>query len=323
MIFILDWLSTKFIQYLLLNLAHLKHFELHAAKGAVYLANGTMWENITGSLNTFNFIFYAKLVEVEKTLDTFRSQFWLEKRWFVAYEYDCLFSVPRFSKRDCNVNFQRPIYSTAIDDKIFLDKITILELSEPLIGMKHRFAHVRTLKVNCIVQMETLSSIIDVNRIEHLILSCPALHSLPIMSQLLKMKCLQKLSIITNPFELLIQLREMQFGNIRTLNIDYNFVLVKRYSFKQLFYIFPCVERLHMKSISKANMICMINGFKHLSNASFSLDSLSEIDERNWVAQPGLALDGAWRLTSDNYTCRYEHSHLDVWISKQVSQFHL
>ncbi|CAF1372412.1 unnamed protein product, partial [Rotaria sp. Silwood1] len=51
------------MESLLLNLSRLKHFELHAEKDAIDLANGQRWENISGSLVTFNFLFYVTLPE--------------------------------------------------------------------------------------------------------------------------------------------------------------------------------------------------------------------------------------------------------------------
>lgn len=313
----------KYINYLIVNLSHLKYFELHAEKGAFYLTNGKRWEDVTRGLDTFNFIFYTRLSNIEETLETYRSPFWMKRRWFVTYDNNRLFSVPRFATKYSNGNFQRPRYSTVIDEKILHNNITILELSEPWINIKYYFTQVRTLKVNGSIQFDILLSIIDVDRVEHLILSSPMPPALSNVDRLLTMKGIRKLTILTNPFQLIEQLRGEKFQNIRTLNIDYTFIVVKRYQLKQLFSIFPNVERLRIKSVNKAIMICMIDGFQCLSNASFSFSCLSETDENNWQIRPEQALNGSHRLRNSNYTCRYEHSHVDAWIGEQVSQINV
>ncbi|CAF2877095.1 unnamed protein product [Rotaria sp. Silwood2] len=308
------------IEHVLLILHCLKHFELHAGKQAIDLADGQRWENITGSLVTFNFNFHMALTDVETILDSFRTLFWLEKSWFVAYENDRLFSVPRFANTHCNGNFQRPIHSTVLDDKIFLDNITTLGLSHPLVDMKHYFSHVRILKINDIIKLESLSSIIDVDQVKHLMLSFPIIQPLPNATHLLNMHSLRELSIMTNLFQLIEQLKGMQFENIRTLDMISTLIFDDRYPVEQLCSIFPFVERLHVKSIHKATMIRMISGFTHLSNASFCLNSLSKTDQTDWQVKSERALYGARRLTNFCYTCRYNNSYLHVWIGEQVSQ---
>ncbi|CAF3071648.1 unnamed protein product [Rotaria sp. Silwood2] len=213
------------------------------------------------------------------------------------------------------------MHSTVIDDKTFLDNITTLELSRPLVDSEHYFPHVRTLIINNDIQLETLSSIIDINRVEHLIIYFPIMQSPPNICHLLSTDCLQKLSIMSNPFQLLKQFRGMKFENIRTLETKCDCEFGDNYPIEELCSTFPRVERLHIRSINQATMIRMIDGFTHLSIASFYFDSLSNTNEKYWQVKPEWALYGARRLTNSSYTCGYKDSILHAWISEQVSQF--
>ncbi|CAF4618956.1 unnamed protein product [Rotaria socialis] len=313
--------SMNHIENVMLNLLRLKHLQLQLINSDINLADGQRWESVTSSLITFNFNFYIRLNEIERTLDTFRSLFWLQKRWFVAYEYWRLFSVPYFTNVHYQNSFQRFMHSTVIDDKTFLDNITTLELSRPLVDSEHYFPHVRTLIIINDIRLETLSSIIDINRVEHLILYFPITQALPNICHLLSTDCLQKLSIMSNPFRLLKQFRGMKFENIRTLEVKYDFEFGENYPIEELCSIFPRVERLHIRSINQATMIPMIDGFTHLSSASFYFDSLSNTNKEHWQVKPEWALYGARRLTNSSYICEYQDSTLHAWISEQVSQF--
>ncbi|CAF2819952.1 unnamed protein product, partial [Rotaria sp. Silwood2] len=309
--------SINDIEYVLLNLPHLKHFELHGKKVNPGLANGHLWENITSSLATFNFIFHLRITEIEPILHSFRTFFWSEKRWFVAYENDRLFTVPRFANDRCIDNFQSPVYSTALDDKIFTDSITTLVLSQSFVNFQQQLPNVRTLQIASDVHPHHLSCIINVKRVEHLILSFPILQPLSNIVHILNIYGLRELSIMTNPFQLLEQLKGMQFKNIRTLTMPSAFIFDDHYPVEQLCFIFPCVQRLRIDSINKAIMIRMIDGFIHLSDASFCLKSFSKRDQIDLKVKPEWALYEVRRLKCFTYTCRYENSYLHVWISEQ------
>ncbi|CAF3034465.1 unnamed protein product, partial [Rotaria sp. Silwood2] len=131
------------------------------------------------------------------------------------------------------------------------------------------------------------------------------------------MSGLRELSIMTNPYQLLKQLKGTQFKNNRALAMPSAFIFDDQYPIEQLCFIFPCVQRLRIDSINKAMMIRMIDGFTHLSNASFCLKSLSKRDQNDWQVKPEWALYEAQRLKCSTYTCRYENSYLHAWISEQ------
>ncbi|CAF3368573.1 unnamed protein product [Rotaria socialis] len=310
------------IENLILILANLKHFELDAVNSATDLADGQRLEKITGRLVTFNFIFLLTITEVEQVLGGFRTWFWREKRWFVVYENAALFTVPRFAQTHCIDSFQRPFYSTCVDENIFINKITMLELSKSLVDAKHYFPNVRTLNIKCdVVQLENLTFVIDINRLEHLILSFPIRSSMLDVHKLLNMHGIRKLSIMTDSVQLLEQFKGMQFKNITTLEIKSENEFRKAFNVEQLCSIFPLVERLNVKPINKETIIRMTDGFSHLSNASFYLDLVTWGETAAWQVKPERALYATRQLLNSAYTCRYKNRCLHAWISKQVSQF--
>jgi hypothetical protein len=308
------------IEDLLLHLPRLKHLELHVGNAPTGLADGQRWENLTDSLITFNFNFHVALVEIEETLATFRTPYWLEKCWFVAYEANRLFSVPYFARNHCNDTFQPPIHSTVLDDCIYLNNINYFEISQTSVDIARHFPHVHTLRLNNGVAIETLTTIIDINRIEHLILCLPIFQSLPNAFQLLCLPRLCRLSIMSSPFPLVQQLRGNRFEQIRSLEMNSAMIFDDNFSVEQLCSIFPRVERLHVQAITTATMIRMIDGFKCLSNASFAFPSLPAITRDYWLVKPEWAIYGTQRLTKNTYSCGYDGSYLHVWISEQVSQ---
>jgi hypothetical protein len=61
------------------------------------IANGYGWQRLTTSFITLSFKFDVIILNIDDTLNTFHMPFWLEeKRWFVAYRDDFLFSIPHF-----------------------------------------------------------------------------------------------------------------------------------------------------------------------------------------------------------------------------------
>ena len=67
------------MEQFLLSLPHLKHLEL---KGTLYqhMSNEYEWELLTDSLITFNFKFNILHFDIERTLDSFRTPFWLKEK---------------------------------------------------------------------------------------------------------------------------------------------------------------------------------------------------------------------------------------------------
>ncbi|CAF4096923.1 unnamed protein product [Rotaria sordida] len=106
---------------------------------------------------------------IVNVLKSFRSSFWLEeKRWFVAYQDYCLFSVPHFAPNHVDISQQLRIHSTAPDNKSVYDQINKITMKTAAIKHNHYFTHIKTLELKCSVSLKTVASIIDLNHIKHL-----------------------------------------------------------------------------------------------------------------------------------------------------------
>jgi hypothetical protein len=153
------------------NFPNLTHLELHA-KGQTDLADGQRWKMLTSCFIVFNFKINIELVEVEQYFDSFRTPFWLqEKRWYVAYDKKCLFSVPRFAPTHVTVPYDPPTHSTAPDNMIFYDAISKLTFQALPIRNRHRFIHIETLEFEFPISLETLLTIVDLRQVQHLALT--------------------------------------------------------------------------------------------------------------------------------------------------------
>ena len=146
-----------------------------------------------------------------------------------------------------------PIHSTVLDDSIYLNNITDLEISQRSVDTTHRLPYVHTLRLNTDVGMGTLSAAIDINRVEHLILCLPIFQSHPNAFQLLYLSRVCRLLIISSPFPLFEQLKGTRFEQIITLEISSAMTFDDNFSVEQLCSIFPRVERLRVQSIAKNN----------------------------------------------------------------------
>ena len=69
----------------------------------------------------------------------------------------------------------------------------------------------------------------------------------------------------------------------------------------------------------------MIDGFTHLSSASFNVHCQFNQNKQEWLCEPELAVSDAQRLTQNTFTCRLSGSHskslttdVHIWIGQQM-----
>ncbi|CAF3614735.1 unnamed protein product [Rotaria sp. Silwood1] len=122
------------------------------------------------------------------------------------------------------------------------------------------------------------------------------------------------------------QVRSQRIEQIRTLGIGLS-TQHTSYIIEILLRIFPNIEHLRVSSISsKMDMIRLIDGFNHLSDASFMIDATFGNIEQRWYFEPELLMCGSRRLAKSIYTCRLNRLIdqqssiiIQVWIETQVS----
>ncbi|CAF1219603.1 unnamed protein product [Rotaria sordida] len=107
---------------------------------------------------------------------------------------------------------------------------------------------------------------------------------------------------------------------------NFNSIKNMNYFIEELLRLFPYVEHLQMSSLnSRKQIIRLIDGFKYLSSASFTVKSPYNEDERRWYFDPDLSIFGTRRLSKDNFRCRVyrltrtnSSYNVHIWIGKQT-----
>ncbi|CAF2577764.1 unnamed protein product [Rotaria sp. Silwood2] len=294
-----QFLSMNFIEEFLPNLFQLKHFEFQANYGDDF-DDGKRWEKLTKSLITFNFKF--KLRYLFESLNSFRTSFWLEeKHWFVVYHNGDLYTIPRFVPIQLNINIPLSIMSNSSNHTIFYENITKLIVSTEIFNENHYFPNVKILKMNCLVSIEKLSHIINLNEIKHLILSSQ--NSVRMFLLILPvMPLFNELTITGYLVPVLIQeLQNNIIKQIRILNLRFCYFEKESIS-KTLCHIFPCIEYLNVSLInSTEDIVFFTKQLKYLLNASFGMNSLFKKDKNKNCQELQMSID-------KKYTCQIVHS---------------
>jgi len=311
------------IEELMGKLPSLKYLQI-CGHGNADLVDGERWQTITSGLNTFNFMFdISTLIDIEN-LDSFRSPFWLiEKHWYVAYiSSGCIFSAPYFANTETDGVFQPPALSTAPDITIFYRCITQLTLSEPAVDISHRFPEVQTLSMSTSIHLSFIEQIVDLNRIQHLMLSSITKY-IGVVFLINEMPNLYRISIMNNVKSFLEEIRGKSFEKIRNLQIgsfnsssdntdndDYN------YSIEHLCSVFPFVKQLRIShSCSETQIFSFMNQFKQLTIASFRFISpYPYLNIVKGLTEIQSALNHHRSAQKLDYSYRLRKASLNVWL---------
>ncbi|CAF0903918.1 unnamed protein product [Rotaria sordida] len=292
------FISMDFIEQFLPNLFQLKHFEFQTDNGD-HFDDGKRWEKLTKSFITFNFKF--KIKYLFKGLDSFRTSFWLEeKHWCVIYHNEDLYTIPRFAPVKCYISNLLFINSNTPNYTIFYERITKLIVSTEFFNENHYFPNVKTLKMNCLVSIERLSNIINLNKVKHLILSSESSISMFLLA-LSVMPHLNELTIRGYLVPILIkELQDNIIKQIRILNLHFCY-FEKESITKILCYHFPYIQYLNISLINSIkDIIFFIQQLKYLLNASFGMNSLFKKDKDKNCQELQMAID-------KKYTCQIVH----------------
>jgi hypothetical protein len=314
------------------NFPQLKYLELQA-HGMSDLVDGNRWQRLTSSLFKFNLIVKLQDSSYLESLDTFRTTFWLEeKHWYVAYQNKCLFSVPHFASNQIEIPIQSPVYSTVPDDIIIYNRITKVIINSVPVDTSIWFTNVKTLVFKCSISIDVLSSIVDLNQIEHLTI----LH-IEDLSKLLpfewRMPRLCQISIVKPvTIDMIRRVKHYQMKNIRKLEIAIK-VQYYRFIIENVFILFPNIKHLSIRTSrieSIKSIVHIIDRFDYLSNLSlystYLTGNLNTIIYNNTKSIVYLSR----RLTENNFTCRINSSststaiyNVNWWIDVKVNVYFL
>lgn len=285
----------------------MKHLTLKVSNGD-YIADGHFWQIFVKSFETFYFQFHVGHIDIFQTLDSFRSAFWLEKHWYVAVQNGYLFSLQRFSPTHIDSHTLSSFYSTAPDGSLIYQQLTKFTVNKLPVFNSQRLPFVKTLALELPTSWNTLEKLIDLNRIQHLVL--------PSLNYLLKlmpidtiMPQMNKLTIRnTVNMKAVERLHSHRFERIRVLQIHVADECVD-YIIEELFLLFPNVVHLkynaRLKSLTL--LVRLLKGFKHLSNASFYSDWVFGQRELSFCQDPSSILRYFPQHTYDDLTCRVYH----------------
>ncbi|UJR32642.1 hypothetical protein I4U23_020102 [Adineta vaga] len=195
--------------------------------------------------------------------------------------------------------------STAPNPSLMYSQLNKLTVNTNLDENEHyRCAHINTLVLEIPISSEILKEIIDIDQVEHLIISSLD-DMLTFKSLTHKMSRLSKLTITNSvTMNTIERIRTYQFTQIRSLQIS----LSERNMdciIEELFLLFPHIEYLMCKSPipSVTMMIRMLNGFEKLLKGSFCADCSFYWRESNFCRYPN-----SINSHSQQYTCQVYHS---------------
>lgn len=301
---------------MLINAPNLKHFQLEA-KANKSMVNGERWQVIAKNLLTFNFEFDLASELTLDDLNSYQTPFWIkEKRWFVAYENSCFYSVPHFLQTYANRYFTTPEFSTVIDKQVFVDHVQELSLTDESVVFNYRFNAVKDLCMYSYIPLSTLREIVPLNLIHRLSIENRLIDNILIQELLQSLTNLHKLCVEYCNVEFLKICSFRPMMNIRTLEISH-LESMECQSIEQLARTFPNVEHLHIgEHCSVDNIYEFLKIFSRLSTASFCVfsNSSSSIDRDSHRRNIQCSLD---EILSRNYTNllrRYSTSSIYIWM---------
>lgn len=322
-------ISMDQMEQFLPNLHNLKHLTIESM-GSNDLTDGYRWKRLNMNYITFNIKITVKIINIQQMLNSFRTSFWLQvKHWYMAYDHESLFSISKFAPKYV-LHSYNPRYFTAPNKNFLYNNIIQLNISthDELAMQKSygNFNNVQILKFQHRNLRYLELFLFGTNRTQYI--NSNLSDSIWLLSTYLhEMSHCSTLIIDTDMIPYLIdKLSKKQFKQIRTLKIRSSTSL-KRPILEEILYIFPHVECLHITSIiSYADMIRLIDGFKYLSNAVFTIQWKFFSYERNIFNKQELFIRGVRRLKNGTFTCRLIPSiknnlscSVHIWINTHVN----
>ncbi|CAF1104864.1 unnamed protein product [Adineta ricciae] len=290
------------------------------------LADGRQWESFITeslpSLGTFHFNFYVLTINL-RTLNQFRRPFWIDRRWYVACDFNqsLIFSVPHFAPTSRRHSLKPvPFHQTTLPIELYnaLDnRVTQLILdSERKKSCSHYYRNIEKLKIYGHYIQKNL---LDLSKVTSFVVNSPEWSFQRIVKSIEQsMPNVNHLSLIctypnTDSFTKLEQIRTLVLPHYGELSDgDQCFIDWSCH--------FPRVERLTASVTSKKQIPFLIDQFKYLiSGYFFALPSDIDMKKRikltpSWLIKHTQRLRGG---KTNNFTCDiYDPCFLalSIWI---------
>ncbi|CAF0863513.1 unnamed protein product [Adineta steineri] len=288
---LLRWLTLKIddssitmndLECFLTNFSYLTQLQLDLI-GEIDLVDGNRWKILSKDLIKFNFNFHVEINNIHSILDPFRDSYWLlKKRWYVAYNNQCLFIIPHFAPISTHNPYYPTIYTTVPDNTIFYNQIKHLVISKPRNIMLNHLHNVEELTIECSIFPELLS-FVNLNRLKHLKLA--SLDNIELfLMHLNSIPNLSKLSVNGNlTVDFIEYTKKCRAKQIRILEIvtstdDLNYII------EGLIYLLPQIEHLRISTIhSRKDIIRLIDGFEYLLNVHLLIWMRNDFLNQNYL----------------------------------------
>ncbi|CAF1177792.1 unnamed protein product [Rotaria sordida] len=283
------------------------------------LLNANRWEKFIieylPKLKNFNFKFFSRNINY-KVLNRYRSSFWLNKHWYVAFDLNLLllFTVPYFAPTSMN-DSSEPISSNCTtlpieQHYIFYDRITALTYELDKWNLSYRYNNINELTFNNPYMYENIGNLSKVksfivNTSDWLLDKIIILikEEMPSVNYL-RLNCIQ--SNIKYKFFSRISLPQIrtlalpQYGRCREK--------IKFYWWK----LFPCVERLIVSINSKKQIPFLIDHFTKMISGFFVIHN----DYFNMYDR--IKITSQWLKQN---TCRLKRKNEDEFVCQIIDQF--
>ncbi|CAF1097872.1 unnamed protein product [Rotaria sordida] len=305
------------LEQCLIKLSQLIDFTCQA-NGSWDLIDGKQWEKfiLKTQIIRFNFKFECDLIEeISSILESFRSSFWLKERhWYVGCYQDesktstIIYSIPRFRIR--TLKYPSTVYphmTTApsnIEQKFFYsNRIDFFscDMNKLIAPINYRFNQVisLTLSGSSLLSLNILSSIVDLQQIQHL--DVADIH-------LLLSDELENLIAHTPRVTSLL----MKFDPLFIIPSQIHYLLLEgpgqSISLDRFYYTISSVKRLEISMASKQMIIDVIDRFLGLENLDIFFDD-GDLDDDSMTIYKGISNDwliqNTHRLKSHDFTCRH------------------
>ncbi|CAF1529881.1 unnamed protein product [Adineta ricciae] len=271
-------MSMDEIEQFLRSFPNLIHFTIKVSSQHVDIdmIDGHRWQSITQSLSTFNFKLRPKNKVNQMHLDSFRTPFWTEeKRWFVAYHDEFIFTITDSNLSFMKISSDSFIYSTIPNSTILYQPQKSIVRGRASLANDFRFATVKSLELYWDDSWESLASFNNFNHVEHLWISSTSCHLLKHIQH--HMPKLHTLSFLDDSNEsaitAILYIRGLELKQIRTLQFHRcRFPKENVDVVGKLSDLFPCAEHIKKWIIkSRSDIIDIIGKFKELRSISFTI----------------------------------------------------
>ena len=241
--------------------------------------DANLWESFVlqhlPQLTKFDFKFYSPHID-EQILVPYRSPFWLDRRWYVAYDpkRSHLFTVPHFIPTSNNRSSPSisPNYTTLPlgQHQLFYDRVTEFSLKSDRHLSSFRYHHVQTLSLDCPLSHANRFDLSKVQSLQVNTSHWPFQEMMAFIQQ--AMPSLHSLTLNCSYADLWYRhFPRISVPQVRTLTLPKYGNLEGNDSF-QWSDLFPNVERLVVSINSKRQLACLIEHFKTVASAFFFLE---------------------------------------------------